>query len=245
MPLSLFLCSLSPSVSLRQASSDSSRLLFWSHPPPLLGSTALQVSIRGRGGRAKARDAYTVTQPPLPPLPPIPPSTQAPTSNAAAPSALAIAPSASAPPPAAEITEKLALKLKRQPTPMKVFTYTHTKDDDGVTFIDKHVELVKALKLKRQPTPMKVFTYTHTKDDDGVTFIDKHVELVKDNYITRKDRATASQAYTSEKPTKSMNCSFISRLQEVRRREKCMVLVHNLIFFTAAHMEISELSHTS
>ncbi|KDP31586.1 hypothetical protein JCGZ_14811 [Jatropha curcas] len=44
---------------------------------------------------------------------------------------------------ATEITEKLAKKLNHQPTPMKVFTFIHIKDHDGITFIDRHAELVR------------------------------------------------------------------------------------------------------
>ncbi|KDP23122.1 hypothetical protein JCGZ_00547 [Jatropha curcas] len=44
----------------------------------------------------------------------------------------------------AEITEKLAKKLNRQPTPMEVFTFTHTKNHDGFTFIDRRAKLFRA-----------------------------------------------------------------------------------------------------
>ncbi|KDP42024.1 hypothetical protein JCGZ_03087 [Jatropha curcas] len=46
-----------------------------------------------------------------------------------------------------EITEKLAKKLNRQPSPMEVFTFTHTKDHDRVTFIDRHTELVRVITI--------------------------------------------------------------------------------------------------
>ncbi|KDP34808.1 hypothetical protein JCGZ_10588 [Jatropha curcas] len=46
-----------------------------------------------------------------------------------------------------------------------------------------------------------------------VTFIDRRAKLLRDNYTTRKERATASQAYTCEQP-RSMSSNFISRLQE-------------------------------
>ncbi|KDP29946.1 hypothetical protein JCGZ_18515 [Jatropha curcas] len=42
---------------------------------------------------------------------------------------------------AIEIIEKS--NLNRQPTPMEVFTFTHTKNHDGVTFIDRRAKLVR------------------------------------------------------------------------------------------------------
>ncbi|KDP42096.1 hypothetical protein JCGZ_01884 [Jatropha curcas] len=56
-----------------------------------------------------------------------------------------------------------AKKYGREPTPMEVFTYTHTKDHDGNTFVDK-----RALSINPLPSPLD----SDTADDTLVTPVD-------------------------------------------------------------------------
>ncbi|KDP42380.1 hypothetical protein JCGZ_02841 [Jatropha curcas] len=92
-----------------------------------------------------------------------------------------------------ETTEKLAKKLNRQPTPMEVFTFTHTKDHDGVTFIDRHAELIrlyleaaggekkrKVYKIGSQPDIF--YSYTHGVSASRATPVepDARIEEIQD-----------------------------------------------------------------
>ncbi|KDP36469.1 hypothetical protein JCGZ_08599 [Jatropha curcas] len=104
---------------------------------------AFDSNASGNGPRGvRAKDAVHIDeeglslllllQPPVPPsLPSIP--------SSSTPLGPVESSSASQSPTALE-----AKKYGREPTPMKVFTYTHTNDHDGSTFVDRHALGVNA-----------------------------------------------------------------------------------------------------
>ncbi|KDP24025.1 hypothetical protein JCGZ_27071 [Jatropha curcas] len=105
----------------------------------LRGCCGRGCSTRGRGG----------TIPPLPPLPSS--STIGPSSfvQPPMPPPLSLIPSSSTPfvglaesSPASQPVLHQVEKYSCEPTTMEVFTYSHTKDHDGHTFIDRHAVVV-------------------------------------------------------------------------------------------------------
>ncbi|KDP25767.1 hypothetical protein JCGZ_23922 [Jatropha curcas] len=139
----------------------------------------------------------------------------------------------------------MAEKYGREPTPIEVFTYTHTKDHNLNTFVDRRAVSVNenyttalerlvsfeaesaietsrllAEKYGREPTPIEVFTYTHTKDHDLNTFVYRRAVSVNASqfYCSLASHASAASAGPEPEHSAEEFTALRARVDEQERQ---------------------------